>query len=150
MISVFKYILEIDAFMIDSTFKRISDELGLSEWHEAVWIGRYFALDNDYGEHWFDNWDEREARAAKAQALGIDYEEILAIDSERFKNNQDGPCHTPEQRKRFWTDVLTSLQLSMDTMIMEARFMNEKRKQYNSDDYIEDLDERIEKLKANL
>ncbi len=21
---------------------------------------QYFMLDNDYGEHWFDNWDKRE------------------------------------------------------------------------------------------
>ena len=55
MIPVFKYIPEIDAFILDPTFKRIANELGLNEWHEVVWIGRYFALDNDFGEHWFDN-----------------------------------------------------------------------------------------------
>lgn len=150
MIRIFKYIPEIDAFIVDPTFKRISDELGLSEWNEVVWIGRYFTLDNDYGEHWFDNWDQRDQREAKARELGIDYEEILAVDPDRFKNDQDGPCHTNEQRKKFWTDVLSSLQLSMDLMVIEAKQINEKRKQYDPDHYIEDLDKRIEKMKAGL
>ena len=95
-------------------------------------------------------WDERDERAAKAQELGIAYEDILPIYPARFKNNQDGPCHTDEPRKKFWTDVLISLQLSLDTLIMEARHMNEQRKQSLIDDHLEDLEERIEKIKAAM
>ncbi len=150
MIRIFQYIPEIDAFIVDPTYRYIADELGLSEWHEAVWIGRYFALDNDFGEHWMDNWDQRDERAAQAQALGIAYEEIMVINPERFTNNQDGPCHTNEQRKKFWTDVLTSLQLSLDLIILEAQQMNEQRKQHNRQDYLPDLAQRIEKVKLRL
>jgi hypothetical protein len=51
----------------------------------VVWIGRLFTLDNDYGEHWFDNWDEREEKASDAHALGIEPEELLIVNPERFK-----------------------------------------------------------------
>ena len=66
MIQIFKYIEQLDCFTIDDEYKRIADFLGLSEWNEVVWIGRYFLLDNDNGEHWFDNWDLRENLEAKA------------------------------------------------------------------------------------
>jgi len=148
MIKVFSYIDEIDAFVINHDFKRITDNLGLTEWNEVVWIGRYFMLDNDYGEHWFDNWEKRDEREIKAKELNIPYESILAIDPERFKNNADGPCHTDLQRKNFWTDVLKSLQLSLDLIINEARLMNKERDE-GDDDFINDLENRIEKIKTS-
>lgn len=55
-IKVFDYIEEIDAFTVTREFQNLSD-------HAAVWIGRLFLMDNDVGEHWFDNWDKREAIA---------------------------------------------------------------------------------------
>ena len=150
MIKVFKYIPAIDAFVVDSKFKEIADYLGLSEWNEVVWIGRYFTLDNDFGEHWFDNWDLRDNREIEAKNLGIEYEQILAIDPERFMDKKDGPCHSSEERKQFWTDVLTSLQLSPDLIFMEARKRNEQLRSYNFKSYLTDLEERIEKIKADL
>jgi hypothetical protein len=72
-------------------------------------------MDNDFGEHWFDNWDLREERAAKAKAMGIAEEELLIIDPHRFQDGRDGPCHDAMQRKRFWTDVVRSLELSYET-----------------------------------
>ncbi len=150
MIKVFKHIPAIDAFIIEPEFKKIADYLGLSEWNEVVWIGRYFTLDNDFGEHWFDNWDERDKREAEAKKLGIAYEQILAIDPAHFMDKKDGPCHSNEERKQFWTDVLTSLQLSPDLIFMEARKRNEQRRSYNFKSYLTDLEERIEKIKADL
>jgi hypothetical protein len=147
MIKVFKYIDEIDAFVVNPDFKVLTDDLGLTEWNEVVWIGRYFMLDNDYGEHWFDNWDKRDEREIKAKELNIFYDSILVIDPERFKNNTDGPCHNDIQRKNFWTDVLKSLQLSLDLITEEARLMNNKR-DIGDDNYINDLELRIEKIKA--
>jgi len=43
-IRVFKYIDELDAFLPTEEFSSISEELGLTEWHPAVWIGRFFIM----------------------------------------------------------------------------------------------------------
>ena len=120
----------------------MADKLGLTEWNEVVWIGRYFLLDNDNGEHWFDNWEERDKLAEQAKELGIEYNDLLIIDHSRFKNDYDGPCHTSDERKRFWTDVLTSLELSLDTIINEAKKLNSQRK-ITDEDFIGDLDNAI-------
>ena len=58
-------------------------------------------MDNDFGEHWFDNWDLREPLEAKAKELGLDTTELFVLDPDRFKNDVDGPCHTPEERVLF-------------------------------------------------
>src|SRR4051812_6273549 len=124
MIKVFDYITELDCFVVNKEFAEIIDELGLNEWSEVVWIGRYFTLDNDYGEHWFDNWDERHLLEERAMALGYQYESLMVIDPQRFQNGVDGPCHTEQQRKMFWTDVCKSLSLSLETIFEEARTNN--------------------------
>ena len=97
-VRIFRYLEEVDAFVITDEYRRIADSLGLTEWNPVVWIGRLFILDNDFGEHWFDNWDLREQRGLT--------EEHLIIDPDRFKNDVDGPCNTPEFRKRFQTEGL--------------------------------------------
>ena len=144
MIKVFDYIEQLDCFKINDEFKSIADLLGLTEWSEVVWIGRYFMLDNDYGEHWFDNWDEREALEEKAFALGYKSEFLFIINPRSFINNKDGPCHTDEERKFFWTDVCKSLALSFTTIFAEARKNN--LRQYSSSAYIPGLEERIEQV----
>ena len=149
MIQVFKYINQLDCFIIDSRFKRIVDSIGLSEWNEVVWIGRYFSLDNDFGEHWFDNWDLRDALEERAKELGLETDDLLIIDPDRFKNNNDGPCHTALERKRFWTDVLKSLQLSFETIFDEARKFNALREKDDAE-FLNDLEKRIESLKATI
>jgi hypothetical protein len=136
--------------VVDPKYKLISDGLGLTEWNEVVWIGRYFMLDNDYGEHWFDNWEQRDAIENKATQLGVDYDDLLILDPDRLKNDSDGPCHTSEERALFWKDVLISLSLSYDTLVREARRVNEARKQNNPDEYITDLEERISSIGGNL
>lgn len=147
-IKVFQYIEEIDSFIVTEEYRKIADYLNLTEWNPVVWIGRLFILDNDFGEHWFDNWEFREQRKADAEKLGIPYEELMIIDPERFKNDQDGPCHTPELRKQFWTDVLKSLELSYELLFAEARMMNERIKNIYPDEYLMDLEERIAELRT--
>ena len=126
MIKVFDYLKDLDCFVVAPAYKKMADHLGLTEWNEVVWLGRFFALDNDYGEHLFDNWDLREQREAAAAGLGLDSSELLILDPDRFKNDRDGPCHSPEERVLFWKDVLLSLHLSPDTLFREARKVNAK------------------------
>lgn len=147
-VKIFEYIPELDAFKTAKEYECIARVLNLGEWNSVVWMGRLFALDNDYGEHWFDNDDEREELAKKvAQKSNLppfckDYTEIMArwydlvdnvlkkeygvnsheqlliIKPSRFKKNH--ACHSQEQRKRFWTDALESLHLSLETAFEEA------------------------------
>jgi hypothetical protein len=144
-IRIFKYIDQLDCFVVNPAYKTIADNLGLSEWNEVVWIGRYFLLDNDYGEHWCDNWELRDELQTKAKELCIDYEDLLIIDPDRFKNDKDGPCHTSAERKLFWTDVLRSLELSLDLIFNESRNFNKARE--NEEEFINDLEDRIVRLK---
>lgn len=143
MIKVFKYLDELNCFVVDPHYKKIADYLGLTEWNEVVWIGRFFILDNDYGEHWFDNWELRRSLEARASELGLDSNELLILDPDRFKNGVDGPRHTSEQRISFWKDVLLSLQLSHETLFNEARKLNREREKSEPKDYISDLEQRI-------
>ena len=142
-VRVFKYIDQLDAFVVTADYRHLAEQLGLIEWHPVVWIGRLFTLDNDYGEHWFDNWDERDALADEAQKLGIASDQLMIIAPDRFKNDDDGPCHTPEFRKQFWTDVLKSLELSYDLLFEEARRHNAAIKEYFPEEYIPDLEARM-------
>lgn len=146
-IRIFKYIDQLDCFVVNPEYKTMADKLGLSEWNEVVWIGRFFSLDNDNGEHWFDNWSERDKLSEKAKGFGIESHNLLVIAPDRFKNGFDGPCHTDNERRRFWTDVLKSLELSVDTIIDEAvKFNNEREK--TDEEYIPDIDHRITELKS--
>ena len=146
MIKIFTYIQGLNCFIVNAEYKKIAEKLGLKEWNEVVWIGRFFTLDNDYGEHWFDNWDLKEPLEEKAKELGIDTTDLLILDADRFKNDKDGPCHSSEDRLIFWRDVLMSLQLSYDTLFREARKLNEERRQFEPEDYIPDLEYRIKQL----
>ncbi len=124
---VFDYIEELDCFVVNQVFKSLTDELGITEWHEVVWIGRYFTLDNDYGEHWFDNWEERALIEEKAKILEKEDEnQLMIINPERFINKEDGPCHTNEERKQFWHDVLYSLEICLQTLFNECRKIAKK------------------------
>ena len=149
-VRVFRYIKPLDAFLVTNEYGSLAERLGLTEWHPAVWIGRLFTLDNDYGEHWFDNWEEREAHTTPAARLGIDVDDLLIVVPERLAGGDDGPCHPPELRKRFWTDVLKSLELSYETLFEEARLQNAKAKEVASERYIKDLEERIRQIQATL
>jgi hypothetical protein len=149
-LKIFRYLAELDCFVVAEEYRRMADYLGLTEWHPVVWIGRLLILDNDYGEHWFDNWDLREAKKADAERLGLAYEQLMIIDPKRFANGDDGPCHPPQMRKRFWTDVLRSLELSYDLLFDEARHLNEKLKAIESEEYIEDLEARIAEIVGKL
>lgn len=147
-VRVFRYVETLDAFVVAEEFQRLADYLGLSEWSAVVWIGRLFTLDEDYGEHWFDNWDEREAQADRAEAEGIHPEDLLIVVPDRFAAGGDGPCHPPEIRKRFWTDVLKSLELSYELLFEEARLNNSRARTLEPDAYIADLEERISEIQS--
>jgi hypothetical protein len=148
MIRIFKYLPGVDSFVVTDEYRVIAETLGLVEWNPVVWIGRLFILDNDYGEHWFDNWDLRDARGLN--------EEHFIIDPARFQNGKDGPCHSPAIRKQFWTDVLKSLELSLDLLCDVARQMNDQKRELHTGcpgaqesgfEPIEDLEERIASLR---
>ncbi len=147
-VRVFRYIPQLDAFVVTDEYRRLGELLGLSEWNPVVWVGRLFTGDNDFGEHWFDNWDEREALKQRAAEMGLDADEVLIIVPDRFQDGRDGPCHPPEIRKRFWTDVLCSLELSHDLLFEEARRTNESMRQILPEEYIADLEARIARVKS--
>ncbi|MBI4852422.1 MAG: hypothetical protein HY819_11555 [Acidobacteria bacterium] len=149
-IQVFRFIEELDAFIVTEEFKYVSKQLGLEEWNPVVWIGRLLIMDNDFGEHLFDNWEEREEKEVLAQKLGVDSSDLMIIVADKFINEQDGPCNIPEIRKAFWTDVLKSLRLSFDLLFQKARLMNERTKELFPEDYISDLEQRITRIKNEL
>ena len=153
-VQVFNYLESLDAFLVTPEFVAISARLGLTEWTPVVWIGRLFFLDNDYGEHWFDNWDEREALEARASELGIDDSALMIINPWRFQSGKDGPCNTDEMRKAFWTDVLKSLTLSYELLFEKARQHNQDMKALSERypipvEYVRDLEERIAEIVAS-
>jgi hypothetical protein len=129
-IKIFDYIAELDAFRVTDEYQRYARRIGLDdEWNLVVFIGRYFALDNDFGEHWMDNFELiDEIDAAKARDLGYNIEELYVIDPKRFQDGRDGPWHTDEQRKKFWTDVLSSFTLSRQFLRSEAKEAKEAEK----------------------
>jgi len=143
-IKIFKYLEKYDAFEAHPDYWKIAGELGLTEWTPVVWITRLLTMDNDYGEHVFDNWDEREALENKH---GIeDLSHLLIVVGRRFQDGKDGPCNTDEFRKRFWTDVLKSMHLSLETIFEKARQVNESWKEcsFYPDKYKPDLENHIE------
>lgn len=144
LIKIFDYFPELDCFYATKEYRDIADELGLAEWTYVVWIGRLFTMDNDYGEHWFDNWDDREAIAEKAKKLGVQSESLYIINPSRFMDGKDGPCHSDEERKAFWTDVLKSLTLSIDTIGMIALNRNPP---VGDDDHVPNIKKRIRLLR---
>jgi len=149
-VRVFEYIDRLDAFVVTDEYRRLADRLGLAEWNPVVWIGRLFALDNDYGEHCFDNWDERAALESEARKLGIPSEQLMVVVPDRFENGEDGPCHPPALRKQFWTDVLKSLELSYDTLFEKARQRNAFAEDKLPDEFIEDLEVRIDAIRTSI
>lgn len=76
-IRIFRYLDDLDCFVVSDEYRRIADQLGLTEWSPVVWIGRLFTLDNDDGERWFDNWHLREPLEEAAAQCGLSSEELL-------------------------------------------------------------------------
>jgi len=151
-VRIFHYLPEVDAFVVTDEYREIAQDLGLVEWTPVVWMGRVFCMDNDYGEHWFDNWDARDQREAAASRLGLDAQALLVIDPEKFQDGRDGPCHSSELRGRFWKEVLEGLELSLDLLADEARSFNQRAhaREHLAEDRIPDLEERILRWRARL
>ena len=148
MVKIFNYIEELDCFVFTEEFKTISNELNIVEWHEGVWIGRLFFLDNDVGEHFFDNWNEREEIEKKAEKFGLDINQLMIVVPERFYIKREPPSHTHEHRKLFWTDVFKSLQLSLETIFEEARAQSEVSKNLDGKENQIDIERKIETIKS--
>lgn len=144
---IFRYIEALDAFVLSKTYRIVAAKLGFTEWETYSWIGRYIIQDNDFGEHWFDHSELRAERANAAKAYGIEELDLLIIDPKFFQNEKDGPCHAPEERKRFWTDLVSSLELSVDLICDEARRQNGAEGIWGKYDYIPDLEDRIVEVK---
>ena len=117
---VFNHRPDLDSFEVTPEFLEVARDLGLEEWHAAVFIGRSFAMDNDFGEHWFDNWDARDTKRETAERQGVDADQLLLIDPARFCHGRNGPCHPAPLRALFWRDVLLSLDLSPELLFAEA------------------------------
>ena len=172
-IKVFDYNQDLDCFFCTDLFTEISDALGLTEWSPVVWIGRLFNRDQDFGEHWFDNWDERDNLWAEKKSKfppGKTYEDALIIVTDRLTEPHeafcihckrhtrhaecpncsksitvggDGPCTSDKLKKMFWTDILSSLEISLETMFEAAR-------EFYSEEFSEipDLEKVIQELKG--
>ena len=155
MIKVFKYLPKYDAFDVTPEYREVSRRLGLQEWTPVVWITRLFTLDNDYGEHMFDNWDERAQLEKEHEEKDLSH--LLIVAPGRFQDGKDGPCNTDEFRKLFWTDVFKSFHLDLETIFEKARIENDQIKReldefgssecYLKEYYIEDLEDRINIIK---
>ena len=145
-IQILEYVELGDFFVETKEYKSISERLGLTEWNSVVWIGRLLILDNDYGEHWFDNWEARESKEELANELGYEMEDLLIVDPQKFQDGKDGPCHTDEFRKKFWTDVLRNLRINLSTIIEKAIEENENRKERESQDFDRELENKIKEL----
>src|SRR5262249_28667709 len=126
-VRVFQYLQELDAFLPTTEYAALADELGLEDPTPIVWIGRLLTLDNNYGEHWFDNWEERQAiDRDRVTELGLDpdiIDQLLIIVPERFVSHHtdqgvaqlaeepataEGKADAREgdrvaERKAFWT-----------------------------------------------
>jgi hypothetical protein len=120
-IKIFDYLEDVDGFLVTDEYHMLADELGLTEWHPVVWIGRLFLMDNDFGEHWFDNWDIREQKRDMLTHRGLEVDSMLFLDPQRFQDGKDGPCHSATFRKHFWTNVLQSLELDLDLILDKAK-----------------------------
>lgn len=166
---ILHYYPELDAFHCTTEFTWIAETLGIAEWTPVVWLGRLLARDQDFGEHWADRWPEREALQDKYKTFEFlpdeDWSTLLIVVPDAFTQKEkwcwscqkefqrlpcpncgkevhvgtDGPCHTDEAKKLFWTDLLKSLDVSLETLFAIARSTTQK---------LPDLEERIEKVKA--
>jgi hypothetical protein len=148
-VKVFDYYPAVDAFWCTPAYKELAEGLHLVEWSPVVWVGRLFARDQDFGEHWFDNWELREAREKAfpdfAPPAGESWETALIVDPACFTETDaycfgchqghkelscpcgslvhvgtDGPCTSAAAKKAFWTDVLSSLAVSRATLAAVA------------------------------
>lgn len=121
MIRIFVYNADKKAYFFTQQYREIATTLGLVEWHPGVWIGRLFAMDNDFGEHWLDNVEDEDAMDAGGYRLVPD-----CFFFGRAGEKNDEPMHGPEIRARFWHDVLCRLELSLETIIAVAIRYNDE------------------------
>lgn len=107
-------------FSVTQEYASIATKLSLFEWSPIIWIGRLICLDNDYGEHIFDNWNERDALLMACPNIKLHETEIFIVSPDRLKNGKDGPCNTDDVRKLFWENVFESLSLDLELLFIKA------------------------------
>jgi hypothetical protein len=80
--------------------------------------------------------------------MGFEEESVYMLDPSRFQNGKDGPCHSNEFRKQFWTDVLKNLKLNLWTLIEKGRQINEKKRHSEllREEYDPNYEEKIQNL----
>lgn len=145
-IQILEYIETGDFFIITKEYDKLAKRLGLSQWNSLTWIGRLISLDNDYGEHLFDNWTQKKQKSEIAKSLGYDSNELIIIVPKKFQNGYDGPCNTDEFRKTFWTDVFRSLKINLSTIIQKAQQINDDRKISFTEEFDEHLELEIHQI----
>ncbi|HIH11881.1 TPA: hypothetical protein HA241_06845 [Candidatus Woesearchaeota archaeon] len=150
-VQVFSYVPALHAFVVNDNYKNISDRLGLEEWNPVVWLGRYFCLDNDYGEHWMNCDERRDQIMSEIRRLGLAPEQVYVVDADYFQQSGQDGVHSSELRGLFWRDLLSSLRLSYELLFEEARYANELTATHLSTDdtdYIADLEQRIDGIRT--
>jgi catechol 2,3-dioxygenase-like lactoylglutathione lyase family enzyme len=146
---IFRYLPEVDAFQLTPDYTALVEALHIGDWEAFAWLGRLFSLDNDVGEHWFDNWDLREQRAESAARHGLDTNTLLVVNPRRMADGRDGPCNTDEFRGRFWREVLMSLDLSEALIIAKARDFHSRLSDPSAvDEVLAELEERVAAWRA--
>src|SRR5262249_16986453 len=131
-------------FHLTPEYTSLAEAVQMEGWEAFAWLGRLFSLDNDVGEHWFDNWDLREQRAEAAARHGLDTNTLLIVNPRCMAGGRDGPCHTDELRGRFWKEVLMSLELSEDLIIAKARDFHGRLSDPSAvDEVLAELEERV-------
>jgi hypothetical protein len=119
---VFVFHPQLQAFTYSPEYKNLAILLELG-WEARAWMGRLFAMDNDFGEHWLDSDEFVEDIRDAAEALGLDPDVVvlMRVDPRRMVDGSDGPCNSDEFRQRFWNEVMASLDLSPELVYQMAR-----------------------------
>lgn len=157
-IQVFRHVPDLDVFVCTDLYLKAAYGLRIAEWNPVVWIGRLFCMDEDYGEHWMDNEELFERCPPEMIQSRFGGRHPFLIRPSRMAAGTDGPCHSEDVRRRFWTDVLKSLRVSWSTLVAEARENNENCRKSgvlpeDADDdegYVPDLEARIERVRVEI
>lgn len=143
-VKIFNYIKELGAFVLSKEYQGIASELHLYQvgkddkdydlankmfayWHNPrgcafKWIGNLLAHGSEFGSHLFDNWQQRNLMTSSAKKYGAESQTLYLVNPDRFYDgNDEKPQHSSAQRKRFWTDVFDSLQLSLELICSKAQ-----------------------------
>lgn len=115
-IPIFQYHESLDGFTIHPAYQKWFISTGVLESPPVDWIGCLLCLDNGFGEILFENDALRVKHADQIHALGLDPSQVFFLEPKRFQTGEDGPCHTDEFRKSFWTQTLRQLRVTPELL----------------------------------